>query len=82
MMLVTLTHHSSITVISLLLYASCYVEVELCFRLQILSEFSATPDYLRSLALWSLLGIGRIAGPPQLMLQVVVVILSTRLIRV
>ena len=38
MMLVTLTHHSSITVISLQLYASCYVEVELCFRFQILSE--------------------------------------------
>ena len=37
MMIVTLTHHSSITVISLQLYASCYVEVELCFRFQILS---------------------------------------------
>ena len=37
MMLVTLTHHSSITVISLQLYASCYVEVELCFLFQILS---------------------------------------------
>ena len=63
MMLVTLTHHSSITVISLQLYASCYVEVELCFSL---------PDTFRSLlplriisgslALWSLLGIGCIAG--------------------
>ena len=47
LMLVTLTHHSSITVISLWLYACCYVEVELCFRFQILSEFSATQDYLR-----------------------------------
>ena len=63
-MLVTLPHHSSITVISLQLYASCYVEVELCFSL---------PDTFRrllplriisgSLALWSLLGIGCIAGP-------------------
>ena len=37
MMFVSLTHHSSITVISLQLYASCYVEVELCFRFPILS---------------------------------------------
>ena len=36
-MFVTLTHHSSITVVSLQLYASCYVEVELCFHFPILS---------------------------------------------
>ena len=77
MMLVTLTHHSSITVISLQLYASCYMEV-----------FSL-PDTFRSLLpLRIISGSLVVAGdrlhrrPPQLMLQVVVVILSTRLIRV
>ena len=46
MMLVTLTHHSSITVISLQLYASSYVEVELCFASRYFQESSATQDYI------------------------------------
>ena len=82
MMLVSLTHHSYITVISLWLYASCYVEVELCFRFQVLSEFSATQDYIRQSGPFVIAGDRLHHRPPQLMLQVVVVILSTRLVRV
>ena len=82
MMLVSLTHHSSITVISLQLYASCYLEVELCFRFQILSEFSATQDYIRQFGPLVVAGDRLHRRPPQLMLQVMVVILSTCLIRV
>ena len=82
MMLVTLTHHSSITVISLHLYASCYVEVELCFRFPIFQEASATQDYIRQFGPLVVAGDRLHRRPPQLMLQVVVVILSTRLIRV
>ena len=82
MMLVSLTHHSYITVISLQLYASCYVEVELGFHFQIFSEFSATQDYIRQFGPLVVDGDRLHRRPPQLMLQVVVVILSTRLIRV
>ena len=82
MMLVTLTHHSSITVISLQLYASCYVEVELYFHFPILSGASATQDYIRQFGPLVVAGDRLHRRPPQLMLQVVVVILSTRLIRV
>ena len=81
-MLVTLTHHSSITVISLQLYASCYVEVELYFAFRYFQEASATQDYIWQFGPLVVAGDRLHRRPPRLWLQVVVVILSTRLIRV
>ena len=58
------------------------MEVELCFCFQILSEFSATQDYIRQFGSLVVAGDRLHRRLPQLMLQVVVVILSTRLFRV
>ena len=58
------------------------MEVVLCFRFQILSVFSATQDYIRQFGPLVVAGDRLHRKLPQLMLQVVVVILSTRLIRV
>ena len=58
------------------------MEVELCFRFQIFSDFSATQDYIRQFGPLVVAGDTLHRKLLQLMLQVVVVILSTRLIRV
>ena len=63
MMFVALPHHSFVTVISLQLYASCYVEVVLFSLPDTLRRLLPLRIISGSLALWSLLGIGCISGP-------------------
>ena len=83
MMLVTLTHHSSITVISLSNFMPVVTWKSNCvFASRYFQKSSATQDYIRQFGPLVVAGDRLHHRPPKLMLQVVVVILSTRLIRV
>ena len=78
MMLVTLTHHSSLSnFMPVVTWKSNCV-----FASRFFQESSATQDYIRQFGPLVVAGDRLHRRPPQLMLQVVVVILSTRLIRV
>ena len=83
MMLVTLTHHSSITVISLSNFMPVVTWKSNCvFASRYFQKSSATQDYIRQFGPLVVAGDRLHRRAPQLMLQVVVVILSTRLFRV
>ena len=81
MMFVTLTHHSSITVISNFMPVVTW-KSNCVFASRYFQEASATQDYIRQFGPLVIAGDRLHLRPPQLWLQVVVVILSTRLIRV